>query len=89
MSGGKKPTGIVECMSLIHYPQFLPFKTSSVLVVLTYINTTVISFGKWSTYDIYPQQTLRLCMSVQERWLKMCVFIDSGMHFCICVSVDN
>ena len=85
---GGKTTGIVECMSLIHYPHFLRFKTSTVIIaVLTYINTTVISFGERSTYDIYPQQaaeTQRLCMSV---WL--CVFIGSGMHLCICVSVEH
>lgn len=73
-----KTTGIVECMSLIHYPQFLLFKTSPVITVVpTYINTTVISFGKWSTYDIYPQQaeeTQGLCMSVLERRLKMCIY---------------
>lgn len=87
VSGGKT-TGVVECMSLIHYPHFLRFKTSTVIIaVLTYINTTVISFGERSTYDIYPQQaaeTQRLCMSV---WL--CVFIGSGMHLCICVSVEH
>lgn len=53
-------------MSLIHYPYFLLFKTSPVIiVVLTYINTRVISFGSQSAHDIHPQQaeeTLRLCM---------------------------
>lgn len=80
-------------MSLIHYPHFLLFKTSPVIiVVLTYINTTVISFGKRTTYDIYPQQaeeTLRLCTSARERRLKTCVFIDSGMHLCMCMSVER
>lgn len=75
-------------MSLIHYPHFLLFKTSPIItVVLTYINTTVISFGKPSPYDIYPQQadeTLRLCMSAHERWLKLvCLYTLA----CICVFV--
>ena len=58
-------------MRLIHYPHFLQFKTFPVIiVVLTYINTTVISFGKRSTYDIYPQQgerdmeTVRYCVDM-------------------------
>ena len=80
-----KTTGIVECMSLIHYPHFLLLKTSPVIiVVLTCINTTVISFGKRSTYDIYPQQgkeTLRLCTSAWE-----CVYRlwRAFVYLCVC-----
>lgn len=52
---GERTAGTVECMSLIHYPHFLLFKTSPVIIVmLTCINTSVISFGSRGAYDIYP-----------------------------------
>lgn len=83
-----KTTGIVECMSLIHYPHFLLFKTSPVIiVVLTYINTTVISFGKRSTYDIYPQQgkeTLRRCICLCERDVCVYTLWHACVYLCVC-----
>ena len=75
-----KTTGIVECMSLIHYPHLLVFIASPIITVaLTYINTTVISFGKRSTYDIDPQQTAEtetVYVGTRERdgWERVCLY---------------
>lgn len=91
----EETAGIVECMSLIHYPHFLLVKTSSVIIVVLHIYKYNCDF-LWQPQHIWhlpplqqAEDTLRLCMSARRRRLRKRVFIDSGMLSCICASAKR